>query len=294
MTVAEPLVTVALQFYNTERTLASAVRSVQLQTLPDWELILHDDGSTDRSREIAVGILDQRARLLASSVRRGRPACINEAIGAARGRYFALMDADDIAYPERLECQVGFLRRHPEVDLVGSPALVFGKGGQALGKRAVPLQHDQICRRPWSGFPMWQPTFVGKVDWFRRYQYDVRRRRGQDQDLLLRSHLDSRFANVNEIMTGYREETISLKKSLHTRFHLTLSFLREFGKRGRVDLAGRATVGQALKGCVDVFAVASGFGYRILRHRARPLSDCERSRWGEVWALVVKDVGFDA
>ena len=288
--MGEPLVTVALQFRNCERTLATAIRSIVLQTFPDWELILHDDGSTDGSKAIAAGFRDARISLVAVPVRRGRPACINEAAGAARGRYFALMDGDDVAYPERLERQADYLERHRDVDLVGAPALVFGAEGRALGKRAVPPSHEEICRRPWSGFPMWQSTFMGRLRWFRRHPYDERRLRAQDQDLLLRSHTDSRFANLAEILGGYREETISLKKSLRTRSHLVRSFLREFGRRRRPDLAVLAVTGQMAKGVVDAFAVASGLGYRVLRHRARPLTDGERVRWGEVWAQVTREV----
>ena len=287
--VGEPLVTVALQFFNCRHTLEAAIRSIQLQTLADWEFLLHDDGSTDESARVAARFQDSRVRLITSSSRRGRPACINEAISAARGRYFALMDGDDIAYPDRLERQVAYLERHPEVDLVGSPVLVFGKGGDALGKRAVPLQHAEICRRPWAGFPLCQPTFVGRLEWFRRHRYDERMRRAQDQDLLLRSYTSSHFANVPEILVGYREETISLKKSLHARFHLVISFLREFSRQGRPELAARALTGQLLKGTVDAFAVVSGLGYRVLRHRARPLSDGEKAGWNEVFARAMAE-----
>jgi glycosyltransferase involved in cell wall biosynthesis len=193
--VAEPLVTVALQFFNACRTLWVAIRSIELQTFTDWELLLHDDGSTDGSSEIAASFADPRVKLVVGSKRRGRPACINDAIGAAQGRYFALMDGDDVAYPERLERQVAFLDRHAEVDLVGSPMLVFGAGGRALGKRAVPLAHAEICRRPWGGIPLWQPTFVGRLEWFRKHGYDPRRRRAQEEGT---SHIEAlrRYASA--------------------------------------------------------------------------------------------------
>jgi glycosyltransferase involved in cell wall biosynthesis len=288
--MGEPLVTIALQFRNCEWTLAKAIRSLVLQTISEWELILHDDGSTDDSATVASRFADPRIRLVSAPNRRGRPACINEAVASARGRYFALMDGDDVAYPERMEHQLAYLEQHPEVDLVGAPALVFGAGGRALGKRAVPLTHHGICRRPWSGFPMWQSTFTGRLEWFRRHRYDERRMRAQDQDLLLRSHAESCFANLPEILVGYREETISLRKSLQTRRHLVAAFLREFGRRRRPDLAVMAVPGQCAKSIVDVFAVTSGLGYRVLRHRARPLSEDERARWEEVWTSVTAEV----
>ena len=292
--VIRPLVTVALQAFNCERTLGVAVRSILMQTLPDWELLLHDDGSTDGTRAVGASIADPRIRLIAGSVNRGRPACINEAIDLARGRFFALMDGDDVAYPERLERQIAFLERQPEVDLVGSPQLVFGKTGLALGKRAVPLQHGEICRRPWGGFPLWQPTFVGRLEWFRRHRYNERRRVAEDQDLLLRSYATSRFANLAEILLGYREERISVRKSWRIRSHLVASFAQEFTRRRRPELAARAIAGQVMKAGVDAFAVLSGLGYRILRHRARPLSDAEKARWRQVWTQVAGGDGHVA
>ena len=271
---------------NLDRTLGVAVRSICLQTMADWELILHDDGSTDGSAEIAAAIADPRVRVVARPGRRGRPACLNEAIDLAQGRYLAVMDADDIAYPERLERQLAAFENQPELDLVGSPALVFDEGGAPLGKRAVPQSHREICRRPWSGFGLWQPTFFGRIEWFRRHRYDVRRRRAQDFDLLLRSYATSRFANADEILLGYREGTISVRKSWRSRYHIVASLTRGFTRRRRPDLALRGTIGQVLKGTVDGFAVASGLGYRVLRHRARPLSDAEKARWREVWTQV--------
>ena len=284
--MAEPLVTVALQFFNCRRTLATAIRSVRLQTLAEWELLLHDDGSTDGSGEIAASFADPRVTLIAGSTRRGRPACINDAIGAARGRYFALADGDDVAYPERLERQVAFLERHPEVDLLGTPLLVFGAGGRALGKRAAPQAHADICRRPWSGIPLWQPTFVGRLEWFREHRYDPRRRRAQDQELLVRTCATSRFANLPEILAGYREETISLAKSWRGRLQGAIGFAAEYLRRRRPDLAALAFGLAAAKGLVDTFAVASGLGYRVLRHRARPLAADELAQWREVWRML--------
>lgn len=286
--VAEPLITVALQFFNSRSTLETAVRSIKMQTFQDWELILHDDGSTDGGAEAIKHLLDARTRLTTSAVRRGRPACINEAIERARGRYFALMDGDDLAYPERFERQLTFLESHTGVDLLGSPVLVFGRQGNPLGKRTVPLEHAEICRRPWALIPVWQPTFCGRTEWFRRHRYDERRRRAQDQDLLLRSYRTSRFANLPEILVGYREETISLRKSWYTRIHLLRSILPELTRQRRPGWVLRALAGQAAKAAVDALAVLSGLNYRVLRHRARPLSEEEQARWAQVWPHVAR------
>lgn len=286
MSSRTPLVTVALQFYNNERTLALAIRSVLSQSLGDFELLLHDDGSTDHSMAVAQQFRDERIQLFSDGVRLWRPARINQALDLARGEYFALMDGDDICYPDRLLHQIGYIAENPGVDLVGSSTLVFRGKGHAIGKRSTPERHEDICRSPWSGIHMAQPAFLGRTAWFRKHRYDESMLKAQDQDLLLRSYRSSTFANVPEILLGYREERIDLRKILISRKHMSRSLYREFARQGKQGLAMRAVVEQLLKGLVDCTAATTGLGYRILRHRAHPITAHEREEWDKVWALL--------
>lgn len=279
-------VTVALQFYNARLTLAAAVTSILNQSFRDWELLLQDDGSTDGSLEIARSVSDQRVTVLSDGVNKRRPARINEALRRASGKYFALMDADDVAYPERLAQQVAFLDREPGVDLLGSAMLVFEGAGQIRGKRVGPTSHEQICRKPWAGFPLAHPTFMGRIEWFRRFGYDERMTRSQDQDLLMRSYRHSRFENLPEVLLGYREESLSARKQIQWRLGLAKALAREFLRQSRPIVAAWALVGQASKAGVDLTAMLTGLGYRILQHRARPVSAEEQRAWGEVWRSV--------
>ncbi|MFI5181884.1 MAG: glycosyltransferase [Thermoanaerobaculia bacterium] len=281
-----PLVTVALQFFNAERTLAEAVRSILKQTFADWELLLQNDGSTDASLEVARSFRDPRVRILSDGINRRRPARINEGIRLAAGRYFALMDADDVAYPDRLARQVSFLDREPPVDLVGGAMLVFDDRGVPRGKRVGPAVHDEICRRPWAGFLLAQPTFVGRTEWFRKYGYRDGTAPTEDQDLLIRSHRHSRFANLPEVVMGYREAGLTVRKQLFARRQVTKALVRELLQESRPILAARAALEQAGKAAVDVFAVASGLDYRILGHRAGPITEEEASRWRDVYESV--------
>jgi hypothetical protein len=230
---------------------------------------------------------------------------LNQSIDESRGVYYARMDGDDVAYPRRLERQVTYLRDHPEVDVVGAWAIIFCKGGVALGKRSGPEDHREICRRPRAGFPLIHPTYFGRIGFFQGLRYRSRAIRSEDQDMLLRAFLQGqasspvgagtegghasasrpvRFANVPEILLGYREEGLDLKKNLRTRFYLTGCFAESFLKAGRPFAAARASAEQILKGLVDVVAIGTGLGYSILPHRARPASSPELSQWASVWA----------
>jgi glycosyltransferase involved in cell wall biosynthesis len=282
------VVTIALQFFNSESTLAAAVRSIIGQTFGDWELLLQDDGSTDKSLEVAKAFADDRVKVFSDGVNRKRPVRLNTALRQASGKYFALMDADDIAYPERIARQIAFLNNEPEVDLVGAAMLVFNGRGEALGKRVGPETHQEICRRPWAGFPLAQPTFMGRTAWFKQFAYRDGSAPTEDQDLLARSYHLSRFANLADILLGYREVSLSVRKQLLGRRQVTSALVRAYLKQHRPLLAGRAAAVQLAKTTAEMFAVGTGLDYRVLRHRARVITEEERRKWNEVWATATR------
>ena len=126
-----PLVSVVIIFLNPgARYLDEAIASVRSQTLADWELLLVDDGSTDDSSaaaRAAAAADPARIRYLEhpGHANRGMSESRNLGIAAARGRYLAFLDADDVYLPERLAHHVAILERHPEVGMVYGPTLIW-------------------------------------------------------------------------------------------------------------------------------------------------------------------------
>src|SRR5205807_2440696 len=114
----------------------------------------------------------------------GRAARLNQLVSSAGGTIVARMDADDISYPQRLERQLRLLNAQPGVDVVGSSMIVFRNHGELAGKRPAPGDHADICRRPGVGFALFHPTWMGRVQWFRRYPYRLAAVRCEDMDLL--------------------------------------------------------------------------------------------------------------
>lgn len=106
-----PLCSVIMPNYQGERYVVSAIQSLQRQTLPDWELLVYDDGSTDGSisilREIAAS--DKRVVLLTGAGNQGPAKARNEAIKASKGRYIAFLDSDDLWKPNKLAVQTQFM-----------------------------------------------------------------------------------------------------------------------------------------------------------------------------------------
>lgn len=284
--MSEPLVSVGLQFYNNETTLHLAIQSILSQSYENLELLLHNDGSQDRSLEIAASFRDPRIRLFSSDANLKRPTRLNESLQLARGKYYAVMDGDDISYPQRLARQVEYLEENPTIDLLGTGMMVIDSRGNPVGKRQLPQTDDAIRRRPWTGLPMAQPTFMGKTEWFRKHWYNERAVRVEDQDLLLRAYLTSQFANLPDLLVGYRTVRLQISKIVAGRYALCRSLSRQFYRQRRADLIVRALAGQGLKAVVDVLAISTGLNYRILRHRARPITQEERREWQRVWAAV--------
>jgi len=216
----------------------------------------------------------------------GVPVRLNQAVKLARGKYFARMDGDDIAYPERLEQQVRFLDEHPDIDLLATAVVVFGEDGRLLGCRPTPTTHADICSHPQAGFPMPHPTWMGRTDWFRKNPYRADAHRMEDKELLFRTHARSQFACLNEPLLAYRETSLSVSKIAVARANFIRVLARNAGRLCTVPDAFVGILGQMARLALDLTAILTGLNYRLLPHRARPVSLPQARRWHEVWAGI--------
>ena len=118
--------------YNCDETLEEALDSLLNQTYQDFELILCDDGSVDKTFQIAQTYKNAYAEkiiLLKNEQNQGLNATLNKCLKKAKGEYIARMDGDDVSLPERFKKQVQFLEKHPEYDLVSSAMTTFDETG---------------------------------------------------------------------------------------------------------------------------------------------------------------------
>jgi glycosyltransferase involved in cell wall biosynthesis len=284
-----PVVSIVMAMRNSQRTLRPALRSLQRQSFRDWELILIDDGSSDDSVEVARRTGDSRLHLVVDGAWRGLPARLNQALSMARGRYVARMDADDVAFPRRLERQVRYLDANPQVDLLGTKAIAFDDAGVALGVLPLAVDHAAICASPWRGFSLAHPTWMGRLTWFERYRYRGEAIRCQDQDLLLRSYASSTFACLSEVQMGYRHGSVSLRNTLLGRYHYAASLLRRGRKTGQWVQSLGGVVTQLGLGAAVVTGVLLGLRRQILLRRFVPASDLEVAEWQQIWREVNED-----
>jgi glycosyltransferase involved in cell wall biosynthesis len=272
--------------YNCRATVAEAIASILNQTFEDWELVVFDDGSRDGTQEVVRRFADPRLRLVVGKTNRGLPACLNEIVRRSKSAYFARMDGDDIAYPDRLRLQVEFLEKHPEVDLVAGAIAVFDGREEAIGVRRGPREHEQICARPISGIPMAHPTWLGRTSWFQCNPYREDAVHMEDWALLFRSCRHSRFANLQEVVLGYREDSLSLRKLALWRWYKS-RFVIEFARADGSYVSSIGEVSREMaKLMMDAFALGTGLNYRVLKHRAPPISCTETDEWREVSQAV--------
>lgn len=199
------LVSVVMAVFNGEKYLRAAIGSILWQTMGNFELIIVDDGSTDQSLAIAGSYHDARIRIIENGRNIGLAASLNKGIDAARGAFIARMDCDDVSYPERFARQLAALQNDPALDLVAARAITIDEDDRAIGLFPCAITHEEICARPWLGFHLPHPTWMGRVEWFRKHRYTIPGPyRSEDQELLLRSYRDSRFATLDEILFAYR------------------------------------------------------------------------------------------
>jgi len=125
---ALPSVSVFMTVHNGERFVRETIQSILGQTRTDFEFVIVDDGSTDRTSEIVASFEDGRLRLLQPG-RLGRGAALVLAANECRGRWLANIDADDPAHPRRLELQLAAAQRYPEYGVVATKARLFEGDG---------------------------------------------------------------------------------------------------------------------------------------------------------------------
>ena len=129
--IEKPLVSVIMPAYNAERYIEKSIRSVQRQTWPDWELIVLDDCSSDRTAEVAAGLAreDDRIRLYTNEQNLGVARTRNRGLELCRGDYVAFLDSDDAWRPEKLELQLK-CARETGADLVYTSYAIVDAGGE--------------------------------------------------------------------------------------------------------------------------------------------------------------------
>jgi len=196
---SDPLVSVVMSVYNGEKHLAEAVQTVLDQTYSNFEFIIVNDGSTDRTRAILNSFTDPRICVVDQS-NQGLAAGLNAGITLARGKYIARQDSDDIWRPTKLARQVQVMEANPALDVVACLSEVIDDEGEG------PLLHITASLDPRVETPFPHPTvLIRRSALLAVGGYDARLRYGQDRDLWLRLYNGRNFYVVPEVLVVWRQ-----------------------------------------------------------------------------------------
>ena len=214
-----PRVSVVMPVYNGMPYLPLALDSIFQQTFREFEFIVIDDGSTDATAEIltAYAARDRRLRILTLRQNRGIVVALNSGLEAARGEFIARMDADDIALPERLERQVGFLDAHPDHVLVGSSSSFIDSMGRVTfrdtyWREVADWELDWIAH---FFTAMLHPTAMFRGAPVRNHalRYQERCRHAEDMDFFARLLMHGKGALLREPLLQVRRVSSGLTAS---------------------------------------------------------------------------------
>lgn len=198
------LVSIVMPVYNGERYLRSAIDSILNQTFKDFEFIIVNDGSTDRSPEIVTSYKDPRIKVFNKS-NSGIVDSLNLGIKESKGKYIARMDADDISLPLRIESQVKFMEKNREIGLLGTTMqIIYEDGG--LGYVVAPLTEDEDIRKAFlvtnmlvHGSAMMRRTILDQVG-----KYSKKAKHVEDYDLWIRFSRVTKISNLQDLLYQWR------------------------------------------------------------------------------------------
>lgn len=200
-----PLVSVLIPTFNRAQYVGDAVRSSLAQTLDDIEVLVVDDGSTDDTAALLATFSDPRLRVVRHDRNRGIPRTRNTALSAARGRFVAWLDSDDMARSNRLAEQVAFLERHPDIAMVGACAgKLRADGSRKAGVRVPPLSPEMIAAWLLFRSAFQQSSIMGRADILQARRYDPDYPVCEDIDMFLRLQRDHRLANLPRVLVDRR------------------------------------------------------------------------------------------
>jgi glycosyltransferase involved in cell wall biosynthesis len=227
-----PAVSVLMPCYNAADTLVEALRSLERQSLPDFEVIVVEDGSSDSSPEILNnwGRADGRIHCLGQA-HQGIIAALNNGLRACRSPLVARMDCDDRSFPVRLELQAAFLQAHPEVSVVGCLVAGFPQGHVRQGFRLyIDWLNSLVCdadirREIFIESPLAHPSVMYRREVVLQAGGYQDRGWPEDYDLWLRLyHQEERFAKIPQVLLEWRERPERLTRT-DSRYSLE-NFLR--------------------------------------------------------------------
>lgn len=237
---ATPLVSVLTSCYNAGEFLSEAIESILRQTFKDFEFILIDDGSTDNTLDIISGYAAKDDRIvLIEKKNTGLAESLNLGIWKAKGSLIARMDADDISFPDRLEKQAAYFKKHKDVILLGTECIEIDRAGRMVKQHRYYIEHRALIKcveRGGSLFP--HSSVIYKTEAVKQINgYRNRLNGAEDLDLWMRLSFLGKICCLSEPLVKLRKHEASItarsEESIILLYGTVVSYLLR--KNGYLD-----------------------------------------------------------
>lgn len=233
-----PLVSFFVAGRNVQNYVEEAIRSMLAQTVDDFELLILDDGSTDKTYDVMMSVQDHRIRVLRNEECMGIARSLNRLMELCRGRFWAHMDADDVCAPERLEKQLEIMQADSSIGVCGCRFVAFYPSGEAH-LFSPPVESEKIKANFLFTTPMAHPfvTFNGELFSRHGIKYSEKMVCALDYELYIKiflRHPHIAFANADHILGFYRRHdgqisTARSREQLHYAFRAQMQVFQALG-----------------------------------------------------------------
>jgi len=202
--MTSPKITVFMAAYNAEDYISASIKSVLNQTFSDFELLIVNDGSTDKTVDVIEQFDDKRIRLVHNEQNLGLTFTRNRLLELDTAELIAILDSDDLAHPNRLEHQYRFFKENPAVALCGGHAKVIDENGSYTGLQYIEPTDDSI-----SIFMLFGNPFINSATMFKRTIFTALGgyrdfAPAEDFDLFVRISRQWKIANIDKFLVDYR------------------------------------------------------------------------------------------
>lgn len=203
----KPLISVIMPVYNAQKYIGSAIESILNQTLKDFELIIINDYSTDKTLNIIKSFSkkDSRIKIINNNKRLNIARTLNKGISSAKSNIIARMDADDIAFPDRLELQHKLINSSKNIAVVGANVVIMNTAGNQIAIRSYPDSSGELKKCLFKYSPFAHPVVMFRKNMFEEVGgYNPKYSPTEDLDLWFRLGSKYEFKSVPEPLLKYR------------------------------------------------------------------------------------------
>lgn len=223
-----PKVSVVMPAYNAEKYIGESIKSILNQTFIDFEFIIINDGSRDRTKEIILSYSDDRIVYLENEINSGIVVTLNKGLEYATGEYIARMDADDIAVAERLEKQIEFMEKNKDVGVLGTGICIFGEDVHEQA-RAFTTNPEQLKAELIFNSCIAHPTVMMRSNILKNngLSYDLEYAGAEDYNLWWKIAKISQIATIPDLLLKYRIHSSQITKKKDEKYYKMMKKLME-------------------------------------------------------------------